>query len=346
MQSLMARDPDPIPEDLSHTLAAAAIGLAKSGDRSGAQAALNRALRARENDKLPIAFFTSVLRQSGAPELADWFRDAAIAGGKDALAAVPDYEERLAANSPDAAAAACAGYEALFAAGAMNPKMIGRYAICLSRAGRWDDLALLQGPEALFQCQRLERMARFASLEAFHAQLLDEMRAGAERSFYQGRRFMYGVERLHNIQRLEGVAVQALMAVVRSSMTAQAEAVAALPPSHPMQRLKPGNQDLRLWSNIYGPGAYVDMHIHRSAWLTGIYYPEAPEVDWGATPHGGMLRVGCPDALGGIPGPGWVERQVHPAPGVLVIMPAYFYHWSLPYQGAGQRIAVTIDWRR
>src|SRR5262245_25853426 len=113
MNNVMISDPDPIPADRSHTLAVAAIGLAKSGDRAGAQAALNRALEAG-NDKLPIDFFTGVLRQSGATELAEWLRDAAIARGMDALAPLPDYEHRLAAYSPNAAAAACARYEALF----------------------------------------------------------------------------------------------------------------------------------------------------------------------------------------------------------------------------------------
>ena len=35
--------------------------------------------------------------------------------------------------------------------------------------------------------------------------------------------------------------------------------------------------------------------------------------------------------------------MIRPEPGLLLLFPSYYYHRSLPYDGAGERISISFD---
>ena len=62
----------------------------------------------------------------------------------------------------------------------------------------------------------------------------------------------------------------------------------------------------------------------------------------GADPDAGAIEFGGHD-LGealALPGP---TRRLQPDPGTLVLFPAYFYHRTIPFAGAGRRISIAFD---
>ena len=183
-------------------------------------------------------------------------------------------------------------------------------------------------------------------MDAFHHQLIEEMYEGADHQYYTDRHYMVDVTRMQRVQYLTTPAVRALTMQVTSAADAYCQRLAMLPETHPLRRMRPPDHTLEIWSNIYKPKAYVEAHLHSDAWLVGIYYAQAPQVDRTATPDGGLLQIGCPESFGGIPMAGWPRHTLPPEPGTLVLMPAYYFHWSLPYEGNGQRIVITLDFKK
>lgn len=84
-------------------------------------------------------------------------------------------------------------------------------------------------------------------------------------------------------------------------------------------------------------------HIHPSAWLSGVYYVQLPEL---------ASQTGQGEA-------GWIEfgrppehfhctvepevRAIRPEPGLMLLFPSYFYHRTMPFESAGLRISISFD---
>lgn len=346
MRNDIQYDPDLLPEDDALQLANQALATLKTSPTDASRALLQRALHGHNLYALPAGFYIAALREAGEFALADWFLSACVDAGLDIVASIPFFEQWLGALPPTQAAALCRRYEVAFADGKFNATMIGHYAIALSRADEQDILAELCATDVLVSQQLIDTVDGFDSVAAFNRQLLNEMYLGAVHTHYDGRHYMRGVERMRKVHKLQGPAISTLIGLVRTAAGQYERGrMASLPESHLMKRLRPSHDKLNIWSNIYRPGAYVETHLHEQAWLVGVYYPQIADMDIEASPDGGMLKIGCPESLGGKPIDGWGNKAVSPLPGTLVLMPAYHYHWSVPYRGTGQRVAVTINWR-
>jgi hypothetical protein len=309
----MAADIDHTREDSANLLAAKALSIVKTHDPSEVQNCLRRALQATGAMQIPAPFYVAALRQAGANALATWFQSACVRAGLDVL----DFAERLKQTTPGAASSLCRRYKAIFAEGEVNATMIGNYAIALSRAGETDTLSALCAPELLFYHQHIESIVGYESMDTFHHQLIEEMYEGADRQHYIDRNYMVDVTRMQKVHHLSTPAIKALVSRVTSVAVAYCERLDMLPEDHPLRRMRPQYHALSIWSNIYKPKAYVEAHLHSDAWLVGIYYAQAPQVDRTATPEGGLLCIGCPESFGGIPMAGWPHDALPPvrAPG-------------------------------
>jgi tetratricopeptide (TPR) repeat protein len=100
-----------------------------------------------------------------------------------------------------------------------------------------------------------------------------------------------------------------------------------------------GGYDLSgAWSVRLGPmGHHID-HVHAEGWLSSAFYVRLPKALEGLD---GALRLGQPGprtlpALG-------PERHIRPEPGVLVLFPAYMWHGTMPFGGAGDRLSCAFD---
>lgn len=342
MPDYTLRDADPGPTEHALALAGAAMSAVRAGDLATAEDRLMRSLRGQRASDLPIAFYASALRAASCGELADRFQAQAMALGLDVAAVLPEQKARLLTMGRAEARRECGRYEAAFAAGAINPEMIGRYALALGRAGNDEGVAALLPVDKVFRHVVLDRVDGFASVAAFNSALMEDMDRHAVHSLYDGRRNMHEVERLRRVQRIATPAMQAFLALVRRELTLFADTL-PLPDSHLLKRARPAEFKVKAWANIYRAGAHVKPHVHSDAWLVAVYYPQIPEGMGNGNPLAGALRAGCPDDWEGLGG-GWPELTVVPVPGTLLIMPAYCYHWSLPFDGEGTRVALAVDW--
>jgi uncharacterized protein (TIGR02466 family) len=109
----------------------------------------------------------------------------------------------------------------------------------------------------------------------------------------------------------------------------------------------PGSDDpvchITAWGVVLARTGYQEPHVHPSGILSGVYYVQVPEF-LSSPPHAGDLRFRKQ--------PPWVAadevrdnlcRYVHPQAGDLVMFPSYFWHDTVPFDGAGTRISIAFD---
>ena len=106
---------------------------------------------------------------------------------------------------------------------------------------------------------------------------------------------------------------------------------------------RPAKWKLVAWATILGSQGHQSAHIHRDAWLSGVYYVRLPE-SIGATPESdaGWLSFGEPQ-----PHPtlraDYPTRTLKPEEGTMVLFPSYFYHRTVPFEASSDRISIAFD---
>jgi hypothetical protein len=115
------------------------------------------------------------------------------------------------------------------------------------------------------------------------------------------------------------------------------------PAAHPFTTSAPTAFTIEAWGVISGEGGYHQSHIHSHAWATGVLYIAVPASASRSTDRIGWLRVGPPGDLVPAAGPEWEERWIQPAPGLVVMFPAYFTHETFPMGRDEERICVAFD---
>jgi uncharacterized protein (TIGR02466 family) len=100
---------------------------------------------------------------------------------------------------------------------------------------------------------------------------------------------------------------------------------------------------LHTWGTILGESGHQDAHIHRSAWLSGVYYVRVPPSVCAADlDRAGWIEFGHPPAQ--YPVQGWYPLEtVRPIEGMLLLFPSYLYHRTVPLAGSDVRISVAFD---
>lgn len=100
------------------------------------------------------------------------------------------------------------------------------------------------------------------------------------------------------------------------------------------------------WAYIMRERDYIDYHVHRSGLITGTYYLSAPPTTGTGThgdarlvlinPNAGALMMHTSLPL--------VERtMIDPRPGQMVMFMSYVPHLVEPFEGPGERIALSFD---
>lgn len=214
-------------------------------------------------------------------------------------------------------------YETLFAQGAINPQMILKYLTELSRAGRADRVA------GLFDSGRLLRVVRLdPALSGLARDLL--LRAESGSGFCAESQSIRNMCRIGDLEMLGGPLIAALREAGQRYLADWAAS------DHPFARLLPARTTMKAWGLISRGEGYNTPHYHHLGWATGVYYPV------GVEPPGGELCVGRPDHIAASV-PGWPEASFRPEPGMLVLMPSFYTHWTVPLARPGLRLAVAFD---
>jgi len=244
----------------------------------------------------------------------------------------------LARGAPDEALRLA---EASLALAPANQRAVSLQILALLQLGRDAEAGRLLDFDRLLRVTELPPPPGFGPPEAFAAALAEAVAARAELDRRHLGKTMVGGARLHDTfvigEPLAGALHQAFAAAA-----AGYGAALALDPDHPLIRGRPAQQQLISWANIVVERDYELPHIHDGSWLSGVYYPEMPP-DAG-DPDAGAIEFGGHDfgpALA-VTGP---TRRLRPKPGTLVLFPAYVYHRTLPFAGAGRRISIAFDVR-
>jgi uncharacterized protein (TIGR02466 family) len=100
------------------------------------------------------------------------------------------------------------------------------------------------------------------------------------------------------------------------------------------------------WANVARTGDYAKPHIHPNSNISGVYY-----VDAGDAPpddsNSGVIelmdprqRPGMFETAGTVP---FDAYRIVPKTGMLLLFPAWLYHYVHPYQGTRPRVSVAFN---
>ena len=303
--------------DEATRIAAEGLRLCLAGDDAAGLELYRQCALPRLLGRLPLGLHAQMLEDGGRGDAAEALRRLTLEQGGDLTwrAVVRP------GTSPEAVAAE---YEGFFTRGLANPAMVGRYVQTLTELGRSAEVA------AIFDSRRLIHCVTLGDAEAVAAALL-EAEDGLEhgsRQITHGMRYLLGVEQL-------GTPVfDDLLAECRAETEAYFARWAAS--DHPLAHLVPSDFAITAWAMVSRAEGYNSRHQHPVGWATGVYYPAGlPEGS-----IGGSLRIG---GWNDPPLPGWPSASIRPEPGLLVLIPSWYVHWTEPTGAEGARLAIAFD---
>ncbi|HXC53924.1 MAG TPA: tetratricopeptide repeat protein [Rhizomicrobium sp.] len=135
---------------------------------------------------------------------------------------------------------------------------------------------------------------------------------------------------------------RAIEAVREQIRAAVADYIASLPgdAAHPLLARKSADFAFAgSWSCRLRPSGFHTNHVHDQGWISSAYYVALPdEIAVGG--QGGLKFGESKFRLGERDRPG---RVIQPAVGKLVLFPSYFWHGTVPFQAADNRLAIAFD---
>jgi tetratricopeptide (TPR) repeat protein len=131
-------------------------------------------------------------------------------------------------------------------------------------------------------------------------------------------------------------------AIVRQAV---ADYIAAIPPeaTHPFLARPPKQWDFASWAAVLHFQGNLTPHIHLDGYLSGVYYPQLPEL-LGAPEQGqaGFFELGPPPEQ--FPLKATVDSlPIKPEEGLMILFPSYFYHRTIPFEASERRISIAFD---
>lgn len=306
-----------------------ALTLLLAGDAKAGLELYNLCLKRTNRHNIPFGLHLIFLERAGLTAVAEDLRRLALRrGGNIALKDV----------KPGASPAEVAQeYAALFARGMANSRMIFRYMMALARLGRIDEVTALLDPPRLLRKVHLDRPGPGGEpgglAEAVQAMLIREEGRAEDKDAVQPFSKVPMLQRLH---RLDDPAARALTAALREEADRYVRDWAMS--DHPLARLVSREVQLDVWALFARNDGYCPRHLHPQGWSTGVYYPVGVQ---GGGPEG-HLMIGPPEELEDI-APGWPRAMIRPEPGLLVLMPSFCMHWTVPLGGPGLRTSIAFD---
>ncbi len=112
---------------------------------------------------------------------------------------------------------------------------------------------------------------------------------------------------------------------------------------HPYIRQIPDLRKIDIWGTVLDRMGHQVSHMHRNAWISGVYYVQLPDVMHGANEsQSGWIEFGRPpDEF-----PCTAEHQVRkfePREGRMFMFPSFEYHRTIPFESSQQRISIAFD---
>lgn len=298
--------------------AARALRLCLAGDGAAGLALYRRCMTTDDAGAVSLGFQARLIEQAGHAEIARKLRRLAVRRGFDV-----SWQTSLETALP--ALTVAENYESLFRQGYANPVMIDRYLKALTTLGRTAEVAaLFDVPGLLYRTTLGDAAAITTALVAHEADMPYSERV----------QISYKMRSLDGLHTLRHPVFDPLLTAVRGEMAAYLARLAAS--DHPLAALVPQDFDIESWGMVSRAQGHNVRHHHPRGWVTGVYYPSA--LPPGSV--GGALRVG---GWSDPTPPGWPDETIRPEPGLLVLLPSWYVHWTEPTLSDGLRLSIAID---
>jgi uncharacterized protein (TIGR02466 family) len=225
-----------------------------------------------------------------------------------------------------------------------NRQLLANQAIALTECGRAGEAAALLRHDRFLWKRRIECPPGFDDLAAFNAALV------AHALSHPGLNLDCNAVSCHNGQTSDELLVEPKGPVALLERAIHDAAGAYLKDlqggeSHPFLASQPGRTWLSAWVTILRSQGHQFGHIHPTAWLSGVYYVSLPpEVKSGEAGEDGWIEFGAPPRHYRCAAEHAVTR-VRPEEGLLVLFPSFYYHRTLPFRSAQQRVTIAFDFR-
>lgn len=135
-----------------------------------------------------------------------------------------------------------------------------------------------------------------------------------------------------------------LCAALRDFVVQQVAAYAECLPadsSHPLAAGQPSRYAMESWGVVMWSQGYQVSHVHKKAWISGVYYVQIPDVV-GEARDAGWIEFGRgPADLYTRSTP--PTRRIKPVEGALITFPSYLWHRTIPFDSAQHRICISFD---
>ncbi|MGA0393343.1 MAG: 2OG-Fe(II) oxygenase family protein [Rhodospirillales bacterium] len=220
-------------------------------------------------------------------------------------------------------------------------------ALLLNEIGGAGRAKALLDYERFIKPVKFDRAPNYESLDRFHTALRAHVEQLPDLTFeplLKSTRQGYQAEQL---ERDESAPVEALKEIIAQGVEqycAQCETIS----DHPLAPI-PDDLSITIWVTILeGPG-HQNPHIHPSAWLSGVYYVNLPEImEKNKEGHAGWIEFGQPrdeDKYKAEP----LLYTVQPEEGLMVMFPSYMFHRTIPVNDSpaqsstDKRISIAFD---
>jgi uncharacterized protein (TIGR02466 family) len=221
--------------------------------------------------------------------------------------------------------------------------VVGAYALALGNAGRDTEALNLTDCEKLVQVFDIEPQSAADSLDAFNAALAAAVRNDASLLTNPVSKSTTGGDQtgeltMHASEALNGLANLISNAVSEYAGHFDTKEYAG----HPVMAMATDTQTLRAWGTVIRSGGQQTSHMHPLAWLSGVYYPHLPADMDTNDEQAGWLEFNRPPerfhAVGDIPTWRYAPRE-----GRLILFPSWFWHRTLPFESADDRVSIAFD---
>ena len=147
---------------------------------------------------------------------------------------------------------------------------------------------------------------------------------------------------INDLEVCGGPLAQQLLAMIRTAVEGYITDRRRLA-DEPTMAQRPKCADLQSWATETISDGFQSAHIHPAGWLSGVYYVTVPTIKPGSDAYAGGIEFGLFPLVERAGTSGVARWRVMPRPGLLLLFPSYFAHWTRPTNTAESRISVAFD---
>jgi hypothetical protein len=147
---------------------------------------------------------------------------------------------------------------------------------------------------------------------------------------------------IEHLERCGGPIAQTLLVMIRTAVENYISDRHAFT-DQPIMTQRPKNAELISWALEVHADGFQSPHIHPEGWISGVYYVTVPTRQADGANYAGAIEFGL------LPfgerreterTPRW---RAMPRPGLLLLFPSYYAHWTRPTGTDESRICVAFD---